>query len=234
MSKLVDSVVAIPRMPPSRGAAHWWLARLVIAAVLLALGGGVQAQFLYKCVTAEGRRVTSDRPPPECADRPIDVLRADGTPYRRIEPPPTPEQTRKREEEERRKIDEEEARRSQRQSDRSLLETYASLEEIEAARKRALADQQKLIDRAFERKGELQRERKKLDDEAEFYVKRDMPEKLKREFAANNELMKTQDKSIANTKSEMERINQRFAAFARRFRELMAAGATPVQRAEKK
>ncbi|HTT11810.1 MAG TPA: hypothetical protein VMG60_13030 [Burkholderiaceae bacterium] len=209
------------------------LARL-LAAGLLVFCAGAHAQFLYTCITKSGRRVSSDRPPPECADRTIHVLRPDGTPYRDIEPPLTPEQRNKQEEEEKRKLEEDDAKRAQVRSDRSLLETYASLEEIEAARKRAIADQQKLIDRALERKAELQRERKKLDDEAEFYIKRDMPEDLKRSFAANNESMKLQDQLIANTRAEMKRINERFDGFAKRFKELLDRGATPVQRPDQK
>jgi hypothetical protein len=205
-----------------------------LAAGLIVLCGSAHAQFMYICTSANGKRISSDRPPPECADRTIHVLRSDGTPYKDIEPPPTEQQRKERDEEQKHKIDEEEARRAQMRSDRSLLETYATLDEIEAARGRNIADQQKLIDRALERKSELQRERKRLDDEAEFYLKRDLPEGLKRAFAANNESMKLQDQLIANTRAEMERVNQRFDGFAGRFKELLERGATPVQRPDRK
>ena len=208
----------------SRTAAAW----LVAGAALLS-DEAAYAQ-MYVCTTASGRDIRSDQPPRECADREIRELRPDGSIRRVIKPPPTPEERRKLEEEEKRKYDEEDRLRSQQRSDKSLLETYATLEEIEAARKRALADQHVILERVNQRKDEIKRERLKLDNEAEFYLKRDMPEKLKRDFAANNESMKTQDKMIADTKGAIARVNERFDTYSRRFRELVERGATPVQR----
>jgi hypothetical protein len=91
-----------------------------------------------------------------------------------------------------------------------------------------------IIERAARRKEELKRERKKLDDESEFYLKREMPEKLKRALAANNEMVKSQDKIIGDTRADMARVNERYDAEAKRFRELVSAGAVPVQRADPK
>lgn len=205
-------------------AKHW----LGAAALALACGGaGAQ---LYVCTTASGRTITADRPPPECADRPIRELRSDGSVERVIEPPLTPEQRAQREAERKRQIEEAERQRAQMRRDLSLLETYANEAEIEAARNRALADRQVLIERAIKRMEEIKRERKRLDDEAEFYVKREMPEKLKRALAANGEMMRAQEKIIADAKADMARVNERYDAEIRRFRELVSAGATPVQR----
>lgn len=203
---------------------------LLIAASLLMLCGSVHAQLIYTCTTADGKRISADWPPPECTNRRIHVQRRDGTPLPDIEPPPTPEEIRRREAEEKRKLDEKDEKRRQERRDRSLLATYASIEEIEAARRRSLADLQKLVDRGLAHKADLQRERKKLDDEAEFYAKREIPESLKRAFAANNESIHAQDKGIENTKAEMDRVNKLFDGYARRFKELVEAGATPAQR----
>lgn len=194
------------------------------------LGTGAAHAQMYSCVTASGRSVNADRPPPECFDRTIKVMRLDGTPMPNIEPPPTAEERRKRELEEKRRLDEEETKLAQRRSDRSLLETYSTLEEIEVHRRRFLNDLQANIERGIRQKSDLQRERKKLDDESEFYTKRDMPEKLKRQLAANHEMMKAQDRMIADMNGEKARVNTRFDALAKRFKELVDLGATPVQR----
>jgi hypothetical protein len=215
-----------PDLHPSSRTRRW---RLVVAALLVLGGGVVQAQ-MYSCTTASGQRINADRPPPECADRTIRVMRLDGTPMPSIEPPPTPEERRKRELEEKRRIEEAELKLQQKRSDRSLLETYSTVEEIEAHRSRFLGDLQANIDRGTRQKLELQRERKKLDEESEFYTKRELPEKLKRQLAANNEMMKSQDKLIADMNAEKARVNSRFDALAKRFRELVDAGATPIQR----
>jgi hypothetical protein len=202
---------------------------LLVAGVLLLAGGVAQAQ-LYVCTTASGRTITADRPPPECADRQIRELRSDGSVRRYIEPPLTAEQRAERDAEARRQIDERERQRSQMRRDLSLLETYGSESEIEATRNRALGDRQVLIERATKRMDDLKRERKKLDDETEFFTKREMPEKLKRALAANNEMVKTQQKVIADTKADMEKVNERYDSEIRRFRELVKSGAQPVQR----
>ncbi|MCS7101683.1 MAG: DUF4124 domain-containing protein [Burkholderiaceae bacterium] len=196
----------------------------------LALASGAAGAQLYVCTTAGGRTITADRPPPECADRPIRELRSDGSVKRVIEPPLTPEQRAQREAERKRQIEEAERQRAQMRRDLSLLETYANETEIENARNRALADRQALIERAQRRLQELLRERKRLQDETEFYVKRELPEKLKREIAANEEMIRAQEKAIADAKADMARVNERYDAEVKRFRELVAAGAKPVQR----
>ncbi len=208
---------------------HWLCGCLFGAAAATA-----HAQ-LFVCTTASGRTITADRPPGECADRPVRELRPDGSVRRVIEPPLTPEQRAARDAEARRQIEEAERQRGQMRRDLSLLETYGSENEIEATRNRALGDRQVIIERANKRMEELKRERKKLDDETEFYAKRDLPEKLKRSLAANNEMQKSQQKIIAETRQEMERVNERYDAELKRFRELVSAGAQPVQRtADKK
>lgn len=204
--------------------------RIAGALLLWALAGVAAAQqSIFVCSDAKGRTVSGDRPPAECVGA-IRELRPDGSVRRVIEPPLTPEQRAQREAERKRQIEEAERQRAQMRRDLSLLETYANEAEIEAARNRALADRQALIERAIRRMEEIKRERKKLDDETEFYVKREMPEKLKRALAANSEMMRVQEKIIADTRADMARVNERYDAEVRRFRELVSGGATPVQR----
>jgi hypothetical protein len=147
-----------------------------------------------------------------------------------IEPPLTPEQRAAREAEERRKLDEEEKRRTQSRRDLALLETYASEQDIEQARVRALTTREAVIERAHKRLDELKVERKKLDDEKEFYSKREMPEKLKRSFAGNAEAIQQQQKVIADAEAEKARVSARFEEERMRFRYLVANGSTPPQR----
>lgn len=205
-----------------------------LAGGALALACGAAQAQLFVCTTAAGRTITADRPPAECADRPVRELRPDGSVRRVIEPPLTAEQRAAREAEARRQAEEAERQRSQMRRDLSLLETYGSENEIEATRNRALGDRQVIIERANKRMDELKRERKKLDDETEFYAKRDMPEKLKRALAANNDMIKTQQKAISETRADMVRVNERYDAEVRRFRELVTSGAQPVQRLSEK
>jgi len=205
---------------------------LVVLMAVAGASGAAQAQ-LFVCTTPSGRTITADLPPVECADRQIRELRPDGSIRRIIEPPLTPAQRAEREAEAKRQIEEAERQRGQMRRDLSLLETYGSENEIEATRNRALGDRQGLIERAIKRMDELKRERKKLDNETEFYAKRELPEKLKRALAANNEMVSSQQKIITDTKADMARVNERYDAESKRFRELVSAGAQPVQRQEK-
>ncbi|MFN3564527.1 MAG: DUF4124 domain-containing protein [Burkholderiaceae bacterium] len=204
--------------------------RIAGALVLWALAGAAAAQHsIFVCSDAKGRTVSGDRPPAECVGA-IRELRPDGSVRRVIEPPLTPEQKAARAAEEKRQREEAEKQRAQMRKDLALLETYASEEEIENARARALATRQALIERATRRMEEHKRERRKLDNEAEFYAKREMPDKLKRAFEGNAALMRSEEKIIADARAEMQRINERFDAERRRWRELVSAGAIPVQR----
>lgn len=201
----------------------------------LAVGASASAAaagtgLVYVCTDARGRTLTSDLPPPECWDRPIRELRSDGSVRRVIEPPLTAEQRAKREAEERRKAEEESQRRDQARRDRALLEAYSDENEIEEARVRAVEGRRALIDRAEKRTEELRRERKKLDDEAEFYKGRAQPDKLKRAYDSNASMQQQQQKIIADTDAEVNRINERFETERKRFRELVKTGARPAQR----
>ena len=210
--------------------------RLPLAAAFIALACIATATppalaQLYVCTDARGRTITGDRPPAECADRAVRELRSDGSVRRVIEPPLTPEQRAAREAEAKRQRDEAEKQRAQMRRDLALLETYASEAEIEETRNRALGSRQQLIDRAQQRLLDHQKERKKLDSEAEFYAKREMPDKLKRSFDSNAALMRSEQRIIDDVKADMERVNARFDAELKRWRDLVTAGAQPVQRA---
>jgi hypothetical protein len=207
--------------------------------ILLSLAGAAAAQpvppptgLLFVCTDGRGRTYTGDRQPPECANLEIRVLNRDGSLRQVIPAPLTPEQKAARAAEEKRKAEEAERALEQRRRDRALLETYASEAEIEALRAKTLASREQQIARSEDRLKRLAVERKKLDDEAEFYVKREQPAALKRAFANNAELVKTEQAIVADTRAEMARINERFDAEIKRFRELVQGGSRPVSRGE--
>ncbi len=206
-------------------------AALALCLALLGATASAQSAFLYVCTNAAGRTISGDRPPPECKDRDIRVLNPDGTVKQVISAPLTREQRRVQEAAEEERMRKEEADRAQARKDRALLETYGSVDEIEASRARSLAARQVIIERANQRIVQYQRERKRLDDEAEFYAKRDMPASLKSKFEANAELLKQQEKTRADSQLEIQRLNERYDAEAKRYRELdeMSAKAAAVR-----
>lgn len=206
--------------------------RTAVSAALLALAlvAAPASATLYVCTTAEGRTITADRPPPECANLAVKELRLDGSIRRVIEPPLTEEQRRFRAERMRREHLEQEARRAKARRDIALMETYASEHEIEAARQAALSGRQTMIDRSKQRLEGFEAERTRFEQEAEFYAKRKIPAKLERAIEANKDLMQAEHRLIADMQADMARINQRFDAELARFRELVIAGARPLVR----
>lgn len=202
---------------------------VLIATLLMTIAPVAHSQ-LYVCTDARGRTLTSDRPPPECADRPVRELRSDGSVRRVIEPPLSAEQRAAREAEARRQAEEADRQRAQMRRDLALLEAYATTDEIEEARNRALGTRSQLIDRANKRIEEHKRERAKLEKEAEFYVGRELPDSLKRALENNSALMRSEQRIVDDVRGDMDRVNARFDAENKRWRELISAGATPVQR----
>jgi hypothetical protein len=206
------------------------LMKPVLIATLLMTIAPIAHSQLYVCTDARGRTLTSDRPPPECADRPVRELRSDGSVRRVIEPPLSAEQRAAREAEAKRQAEEADRQRAQMRRDLALLEAYATTDEIEEARNRALGTRSQLIDRANKRIEEHRRERAKLDKEAEFYVGRELPDSLKRALENNSALMRSEQRIVDDVRGDIDRVNARFDAENKRWRELISAGATPVQR----
>jgi hypothetical protein len=203
--------------------------RHLLLAALMALPVGARAQ-LYVCTTQSGRTLTGDLPPPECQNVQIRELNRDGSVRRIIEPPLTPDQRKKRDEEDKARREREKAAQEQLRKDRALLEAYAGEDEIESARDRVLAERQALIDRANQQLKEYRVDRKRLADESEFYVKRTLPDQLKQKLTDNTELQEQLLHQIEDIRADMQRINERYDADLRRYRELVLRGATPVQR----
>lgn len=176
--------------------------------------------YLYVCTDSAGHTITGAFPPLECKNRDVRQLNPDGSLKQIIRAPLTREERKQRdiEEQKHREVQEEEAAQAHR--DRSLLETYGSVEEIDAARDRALTRPNLQIQRAEQKTAQLRRERQRLDEEKEFYAKRELPLKLKDAIDTNDVLMKQQDKSRADAQTEIVRINERYDADKKRYQEL--------------
>ncbi len=203
-----------------------------VAVALLLAAACVQPAWakVFVCKTADGRTITSDRMPRECAQQPVRELRQDGSVRRVIEPPLSAEERAARAAQEKQAQLEREQKRAQTQRDIALMETYANEEEIEVTRSAALVSRQRLIDRATERIDGLMRARKRLDSEAEFYVNRKTPDKLDRAYLNNEALVQSEKKLIEDMRAEMARINERFDTELARFRQLVDVGARPLLR----
>jgi hypothetical protein len=211
-------------------------ARALACAALASLLAGAAANAqtvapatIYTCV-ANGRTYSGDRPPPECVNSDIRELNRDGSVRRVLPRPLTTEEQKARALEAKKRLDEEERALAQRRRDRALLEAYANEDEIEAARAKSLDTSHEIVRRSQARIEKMDAERKRLDDESEFFKNRALPDTLKRAYSNNEQERAAELKIVKEARTEMQRINERFDADLRRFRELLTQGARPVQR----
>lgn len=207
---------------------HW--AGMMCLGVLLggsALPAYAQASAeggIYSCVDAKGRKLTSDRPIRECADREQRLLNPSGT-VRAIVPPTLTGPERAALETKKRREAEEQARQAEeKRRERALLVRYPSRSVHDKERSDALAQISVVRQAAMNRVRELQRQRKEFDTELEFYAKdpSKVPPSLQRLVDENEKSMAVQERFIADQDAEMWRVNARFDEELSRLQQLWA------------
>ncbi len=180
--------------------------------------------LIYSCQDKSGRTLVSDLPIQECANKPLRVLNNTGV-SRVIAAPLTPEQRQQLELEKAQKIQAENAEREKSRRDKALLASYSSLAQIEAARQRALLDANELITSSNERLAALEKERKANEMEALQYKDKPMPVSVQAKYEATESAIQLELKSMASSKAELNRINQRYDTEKQRFMQLTASDA---------
>lgn len=191
----------------------------------LVAAGVAHASGIYTCIDAQGRRLTADRPIPECLDREQRVLNRDGSP-RQVVPPRMNAEERAAAEERRRL--QEQAHSAQKDAvrrDRNLMLRFPDEAAHHKARESALDDLRSGIVLSERRLQQLQDERKPLLAETEFYKGRRLPHKLKSQLEANEAQQQAQRDIVQQQQAEMVRINGLYDAELARLRRLWAGAA---------
>ncbi len=192
------------------------------AAAQQAAGGG----GIYTCVDERGRRLTSDRPIPECNNRDQRVLNRDGSVRTVIAPPMTADERAESEARERRAHELRSTQADAYRRDRNLMNRYPDEAAHERARESAL-DSVRVARKFSERRiQELAKERIPLANEAEFYKGKKMPAKLRQALDANDAAVEAQQDALTTQETESERINKLYDLERERLRRLWA-GAAP-------
>jgi len=195
---------------------------MFLCSTLLALTPAAAQERMYKCVDARGKVYYTQVPPPECLGRDTQELNKSGTLIRKNPAvvPLTPAQEQAREAERRKKIEDEERSKEERRKNLALLNTYSSEKDIEEARTRALAEVQGAIEDTERRIAGAQKRHNELEAEKEFYVKKQMPFKLRQEIANNDIEIKNQIVLLDAKKKEISTINAKYDEDKRRYVEL--------------
>lgn len=198
------------------------LAAVAVAAALPAAAVEAPAARGSIVCVVNGKKIVSDRPIPECANIEQRELNADGSLKRLIRPTPTDDERAEIERKEREAKAQVAAANDAVRRDRNLMQRYPDEAAHGKARVKALGDFSASVKNYEQRIALLKGERKKLLDEAEFYVVKTMPAKLRQSLDANEASLEAQNVLSQNQQTEIVRINGFYDAELARLRKLWA------------
>lgn len=209
-----------------------WTVGAVMCAMLGSEAARAQPQpgGIYTCVDRNGRKLTADRPIPECLDREQRELSPSGTVRRQIGPSLT-ENERAAQEVQRRKEAEERARVvEERRRERVLTARYPDKATHDVERAAAIQLVDDVTATAEKRIAELKQQRKGFDTEMEFYKKdpNKAPMTLRRKIAENEDSIAEQQRFLAGQDQEKRRVHQRFDTELALLRKLWESQRAPV------
>ncbi len=215
------------------------MAKLGAGLVFGGLTGALMAQEapvisgVYTCIDAKGRKLTADRPIPECTDREQKVLNPSGTVKAKVGPSLTAQEKAELEQKERREAEERNRTADEKRRDRALLTRFPNRAVHDQERIEAMAQIKVVIQAAQNRLDELIRQRVTIDDEMEFYKKdpSKAPAYVRRQLEENVQSQAVQRRFIQEQEAEIRRVNVRFDDELARLRQLWTSGtASPSAR----
>lgn len=179
---------------------------------------------VYTCIDAKGRKLTADRPIPECTDREQKVLNPSGTVRAKVGPTLTAQEKAELEQKEKQAQEEQGRVAEEKRRDRALLTRYPSKAVHDQERADALAQIAAVTKAASTRVDELVRQRVAIDAEMEFYKKdpSKAPAYLRRQLDENTQSQSVQKRFIGEQEAEAKRVNARFDDELVRLRQLWA------------
>jgi hypothetical protein len=202
-----------------------------LAAAALALTSACASGFtqtppvaggVYTCIDAKGRKLTADRPIPECTDREQKILNPSGTVKAKVGPTLTAQERADQEVKEKREIEERSRTADEKRRDRALLIRYPNKGIHDQERQEALTQIGVVIQAAKNRLDELGKQRVAIDEEMEFYKKdpSKAPAYVRRQQEENTQSQAVQRRFIGEQDSEVKRVNARFDDELVRLRQL--------------
>lgn len=203
---------------------------LLLVAGLALASSSAWAQItpgVYTCVDAKGRKLTADRPIPECTDREQKILNPSGTVKEKLGPTLTAKERADQEAKEKREAEERNRSIDERRRDRALLTRYPTKTVHDQERAEALVQIDVVIQAAKKRLDEVVKQRIAIDDEMEFYKKdsNKAPAYLRRQLEENIQSQAVQRRFIGEQDGEIKRVNARFDDELVRLRQLWALSA---------
>jgi hypothetical protein len=172
---------------------------------------------IYCC---EGGRICGDSFPVQCRGKAYTILDSSGVLVKEVGPPLTAEQKAQLAAEAQRKKELEEQAREQRRKDQALLDTYATPRDIDMAQAKAEADVNLAIKAAEERIAAARKQRKKFEQEAEFYKNKALPAEVAKGLRDGEHEIKTEQELLDVKKGDYATIKAKYDADRKRYNEL--------------
>ncbi|SIP89521.1 hypothetical protein SAMN05421829_101222 [Aromatoleum tolulyticum] len=197
-----------------------------LAALLLGLTlANTAGAKVYCCEDADGRRQCGDVLPQACYGRAYREMGPQGSIKREVSAPLSADEIARRRAVEQQKKDDELRQAKQRRLDQALLDTYASVEDLDRRRDREIGDIERSIEEVRKRDKELRTKRQRFEKEAEFHKGRDLPRDLAANLRSIDSELVTQSRLMEEKTRELEATRARFETDRARYVELSSAAA---------
>ena len=202
------------------------LAGLAMFALLFApLAALAQPQGVtYRCTAKDGKKYYGSTIPRQCMGQPIEQLNARGMVVKRMDAEGDDKARAEKEVELVRKRELYTAAKEESRRNRALLATYTSEKDIEEARRRSLAENQKTTLEVQLRIDGIKKDQVRLTKELEFYQGKNKPPAKLLEEIKNAEIdVKAQEDLLGAKKREISTINAKYDDDRKRYIELTRA-----------
>lgn len=189
------------------------------AAVFAQPKGG--AGLTYRCTGKDGKRYYGSTLPKQCMGQPIEQLNSRGLVVKRIDPEGDDKARAAKAAELAAKREREDTAKEESRRNRALLATYTSEKDIDEARRRSLAENQKTVGEIQRRIDGIRKDQLKYSKEMEFYTGKNKPPfKLSRDIKNAEIDLKAQEGLLAAKRKEVESINHKYDDDKKRYAEL--------------
>ncbi len=178
---------------------------------------------IYTCIDSQGRRLSSDRPIPECLSQEQKLLRRDGSSKAVVPPLLSPEEKARQDAAKQKAEQAKLARDAEARRDRTLLTRYPDRAHHEDARAKAQEPVTRQIELARQRLAELETESQALAAERDALQGKPLPQALKARVAANEGSIEAQQTILRTQQAERERLTEQFDAELGRLKLLWSA-----------
>jgi len=193
-----------------------------LSLVLTALSAEAAGNFYCCPDPASGRRTCGDTLPEVCRGKAYKIIDGAGNVLKEVGPPLSPEQKAEAAAQARRKQEQDDLAREQRRKDQALLDTYSSVKDIDAAQQQAEADLQHSIAAANAQIDVIREQRKKFENEAEFYKKKTVPAEVTKGLREADYGIKLLEETREVKRRDFQTVKTKYDNDRRRYLEIIS------------